>query len=95
MRQERRCAADHCIWHREAIDDLDQSGCGEGWVDSRRRRRRPEAVSMLESLEEFFLQDSSRKMAQMCEGGTADRLVFKVGGITVCFYSDGNHAVER
>lgn len=34
-------------------------------------------------------------MAQMCEGGTADRLVFKVGGITVCFYSDGNHAVER
>lgn len=54
MRQERRGAADHCIWHREAIDDLDQSGCGEGWVDSGRRRRRPEAVSMLESLEEFF-----------------------------------------
>lgn len=51
MRQKSRCATDHGIWHREAIPDLDQSSWGEGGVDSRRQRT-PEAVSMVESLED-------------------------------------------
>lgn len=48
-------AADRGIWPREATPDLDQSSWGEGGEDGEdsRRKRTPEAVNMLESLEEF------------------------------------------
>lgn len=68
-RQKRRCSAERCIWQRVAITDLDQSSLGKVAVISGRQRRRPEAVSMVESLEEFCKR-AAEKLHRYVSRGT-------------------------